>query len=144
MLDMKETVNFTGVPVTIFNKEYIMPALSPFAYAKCKAGEKLSAIQKELISVQSEASKMAAELEKEVPDISKVDHGKLAFSDESYVSMIELVTLALKRNYPEITEDEVGNGIADGMTLMGLANHLVSQDEKLKAEMAKHIKNVLK
>lgn len=141
---MKETVNFVGVTVLIFNKEYTMPALSPFAYAKAKAGEKIASIQKELVAVQGEAEKMAIELGKEIPDISKVNHSKLAFSEESYLSMIELVTLALKRNYPEITEDEVGNGIVDGMTLMGLANHLVSQNEKIKEEMDKHIKNAQK
>lgn len=125
MSNQNINVKFKGVEIELYGEKYQMPALSPYAFAKAEASEKFDKIQKE-VKKASETGEMGA------------------LSSDSYMTLIELVTLALNRNYPEVTQDMVGEGLEDSGLLMTLMQDLISQNQKLKEQMAEHIKNVQK
>jgi len=87
MTEKNVNVKFKGVEIELYGEKYQMPALSPYAFAKAGASEKFAKIQKE-----------AQKAEK--------DNDIGALSSESYMTLIELVTLALNRNYPTLTQDQ--------------------------------------
>lgn len=118
-------VKFQGIPIELSGKEYTLPPLSPYAYAKFGASKKLKQIQEEANKFQ------------ETQDIG-------AFSEESFMNIIELTTLALRRNHPEITEDDVGDGLTEGMGIIKLMRYLVTQEEEVQKQMDEQIKNALK
>lgn len=111
-----DILKFKGVPVEINGKTYTMPPLSPYAYAKADALEKIKVIETEVKAAEKSSS-----------------FGEL--TPNTFLSLIELVHLALKRNYPEITEEEIGEGVADGTTLINLFQSLISQDAKARKAM---------
>lgn len=125
MAEKNANVKFKGIEIELYSEKYQMPALSPYAFAKAGASEKFAKIQKEALEAQ------------QTNNIG-------ALSSESYMTLIELVTLALNRNYPTLTQDMVGEGLADSGILMTLMQDLISQDKRLKEQMVEHVKNVQK
>jgi hypothetical protein len=121
-----EIVKFKGHEIELAGVKYQCPPLSPYAYAKYGASKKIQTIREEIDKMQK-GNQNFAEL-----------------SEESFTNIIELTTLALKRNYPDITEDDVGEGFYDGFAIFGVLQFLISQDEKVQEEMQKQIKNVQK
>lgn len=117
-----EIVKFKGHEIELAGKKYIMPPLSPYAYAKYGASKKIQKIRSEVEKMQS-----------------TTDFGQL--SEEAFMDLIELTTLALKRNYPDITEDIVGDGFYDGFAIVGMLQFLISQDENVQAKIQEQIKN---
>jgi len=125
MSEKNANVKFKGIEIEIHGEKYTMPALSPYAFAKQGASEKFAKIQKEVAGVAKSN-----------------DIGTL--SSASYLTLIELVTLALNRNYPTLTQDMVGEGLADSAMLLSLMQDLISQDQRLREQMAEHVKNAQK
>lgn len=125
---MEKTLpKFKGVDIYLAGEKFILPALSPYAYAKADAGAKIKVIQKGIEQLQQTQ-----------------DFGGL--SPEVFMNLVELTWLALKRNYPDITMDEVGEGLSDGMTAVGLLQYLISQDEEVQQKIKDRVeleKNVL-
>jgi hypothetical protein len=120
-----EIVKFKGHEIELAGQKYTMPPLSPYAYAKYGASKKLQKIRSEVEKMQN-----------------TTNFGEL--SEESFMNLIELATLALKRNYPDITEDVVGDGFYDGFGIIGLLQFLISQDEQVQAKIQEQIKNAHK
>jgi hypothetical protein len=120
-----DTLKFKGREIELAGVKYQCPPLSPYAYAKYGASKKIQKIREEIEKMQG--SQNFAEL-----------------SEESFTNIIELTTLALKRNYPDITEDDVGEGFYDGFAIFGVLQYLISQDEKVQEQMKEQIKNVQK
>lgn len=125
---MEKTLpKFKGVDIYLAGEKFILPALSPYAYAKADAGAKIKVIQQGIEQLQQTQ-----------------DFGGL--SPEVFMNLVELTWLALKRNYPDITMDEVGEGLSDGMTAVGLLQYLISQDEEVQQKIKDRVeleKNVL-
>lgn len=125
---MEKTLpKFKGIEIELAGKKFSLPPLSPYAYAKDDAGAKIKVIQQGIEQLQQTQ-----------------DFGGL--SPEVFMNLVELTWLALKRNYPEITMDEVGEGISDGMTAVGLLQYLISQDENVQQQIKDRMeleKNVL-
>lgn len=121
-----DTPKFKGQEIELAGVKYQCPPLSPYAYAKYGASKKIQKIRDEIEKMQK-GNQNFAEL-----------------SEESFVNIIELTTLALKRNYPDITEDDVGEGFYDGFAIFGVLQYLISQDEKVQEQMREQIKNAQK
>lgn len=124
----KQLPKFKGVEIEIAGEKYILPALSPYAYAKADAGAKIKVIQQGIEQLQKTQ-----------------DFGGL--SPEVFMNLVELTWLALKRNYPDITQDEIGEGLPDGMAAVGMLQHLISQDEDVQQKIKDRVeleKNVLR
>lgn len=120
-----ELVKFKGAEIELAGKKYILPPLSPFAFAKHGASKKIQKLREEVEKMQ---------------ETGNFD----ALSEESFMNIIELTTLALKRNYPDITEEEVGEGFYEGMAIIGMLQYLISQDDKIQAQIQEQIKNAQK
>lgn len=118
-----EFIKFKGREIELAGQKYQCPPLSPYAYAKYGASKKIQSIREEIEKMQK----------------GNQNFGEL--SEESFVNIIELTTLALKRNYPDITEDDVGEGFYDGFAIIGVLQYLISQDEKVQEQMKEQIKN---
>lgn len=119
-----EEVKFRGVEIELAGKKYVMPPLPIKAFSKENASEKLQKIAE---------------------DVKKMgQNGWGAITADSWNALVELVTMALRRNYPDITPEDVEDGIEDAVTLMGLMEDLISQNDKYKQQMAEQRKNILK
>ena len=118
----KKLMKFRGVEIDIAGEIYILPPLSPFAYAKANAGAKIKVIQDGIKEMQGAQ-----------------DFGGL--NPEVFMNLVELTWLALRRNYPDITEDEIGEGLSDGMVALGLLQYLISQDAEVQAKIKERVES---
>jgi len=127
MSGKKENFKFKGIEIELYGEIFVMPAMSVYAYAKANGSEKVGKIQKEINKAQKED-----------------DAGNI--SAESYLVLVELIALALQRNYPNderITKEFVGEGLDSGATMF-LMQYVISQDSNVKKQMAEYAKNVQK
>ena len=126
---MANTPKFKGVIIDIGGVEYTLPPLSIRAFSKEDAGAKIKQIQKAFTGVQADGAD---------PDITAM------MDSEVVEDLIMLVTSALRRNYPDIDEDVVADGISDIMTLFNLFQYLVSQNDEVMKKMEEARKNGLR
>ena len=126
---MANTPKFKGVIIDIGGDEYTLPPLSIRAFSKEDAGAKIKQIQKAFVGVQADGAD---------PDITAM------MDSEVVEDLITLVTSALRRNYPDIDEDVVADGISDIMTLFNLFQYLVSQNDEVMKKMEEARKNGLR
>ena len=116
-------VKYPGVPVKLGWKTYLMPPLGMKAVCDHDALKKITALQE-----QAKKGK---------------EGGLEAFSSQMVNNLIDLVHMALLRNYPDITRDEVFDGVPDVITATLLIGPLVSQNDVVQNEMAEMLKNSL-
>jgi len=116
-------VKYPGIPVKLGWKTYLMPPLGMKAVCDHNALKKISALQEQA---------------------KKGSQGGLeAFSPEMLNNLIDLLHMALLRNYPDITREEIFDGIPDVITATMLIGPLVSQNDVVQNEMAEMLKNSL-
>lgn len=121
-----KTPNVKGIDIELNGEKYILPPLPVKAYSKGDASEKLKSLQNALSNIGG-------------------DNGMAdAFSQTNVSDLVALTTMALKRNYPEITEDQVEDGFEDIMTLFGVFQYLISQNKEVQAKMEEARKNAFK
>lgn len=120
----KKTPKFQGVDIVLDGETYVLPPLPIKAFSKGNASEKIKRIQDEF-----------REMEKS---------GGVTISQEGIADLVSLVTLALQRNYPALTEEIIEDGCADVITLFGMFQYLIAQNDIMKAEMEKARKNALR
>lgn len=118
--------NVKGVSIELSGKEYILPPLPVRAYSKGDASAKIQKIQEALLKMQSNKNA--------IMDIPAEVIGDL----------ISLVTMALKRNYPDMAEDTVEDGVYDIMSLMSMFQYLITQDEAVIKATEAARKNALR
>jgi hypothetical protein len=116
-----ETVKVKGQKILLDGKEYILPPLPIKAWSKGDASEKIKKINTDLQNMKTD--------------------GLGAVSKESWSNLVDLITTALKRNYPDITEEIVEDGTEDIMALMGMMEYLISQSEDFKSKAGAARKN---
>lgn len=120
----KKTPKFQGVDIVLDGETYVLPPLPIKAFSKGNASEKIKRIQDEF-----------REMEKS---------GGVTISQEGIADLVSLVTLALQRNYPALTEEIIEDGCADVITLFGMFQYLIAQNDIMKAGMEKARKNALR
>ncbi|WP_196607428.1 hypothetical protein [Pectinatus frisingensis] len=116
--------NVKGVEITLNNKIYILPPLPIKAYSKGNATEQIKQIQSDF------------------KDAGK--NNDIIISKESIASLVSLTTIALQRNYPDIKEEDVEDGIIDITTLCKIFGFLISQDNTVKQKMQEAEKNAFR
>jgi hypothetical protein len=110
---------YKGIELDFAGSILIMPPLSGIAYAEHDAFEKIGTI------------------EKTIKEKGNFDSG-------AYKIMLELVTLALQRNYPKINEKFVMENITDGFALIMYIDDLMAQTPYNKKLMEQNsVKNGL-
>lgn len=107
-----------GIEIDFAGVILIMPPLSGIAYAEHDAFEKIGTVEKSIAE-------------------------KGNFDGASYKTMVELVTLALQRNYPKITEKFVMENITDGFSLVMYVDDLMAHTEYNRKIMEQNRKNGL-
>ncbi len=117
---MDGIVKYKGYELDLAGKKYILPPLGIGAYKDHGAAEKIQRIQDA--------------------------KGKEGFQFSDIVGflddIVELTHLALLRNYPEITKDEIEEDISDIVTALSLVQYLISQNETVKKQMIDYAKNI--
>lgn len=123
---MTKTVpNVKGVDIELNGTTYVLPPLPIKAYSKFDALKKINAIQEDLMKLN--------------------DDGNIsAISQQTICDLVSLVGMALRRNYPDLTDEEVEDGLEDIVTLFGLFHHIISQNNAVKKDMEQARKNALK
>ena len=102
-----------GTKIQIRGKDYILPTMGGKAYRLGNAFEKLAKIE-DALAIQTKT-------------------GKLSLNSELVGYMYDLTTMALQRNYPEMTADEVEDAL-DIDQIMDCFPLLVSQDKERTAK----------
>ena len=120
----KQNVKFNGVDIVLGGETYVLPPLPIKAFSKGDASAKIQRIQKEFVQMN--------------------DENTFAVSQESVSDLVDLVVMALARNYPQIDEDVVEDGCEDIMTLFSMFQYLISQSDELKKYMEEAQKNELR
>lgn len=120
----KQNVKFNGVEITLGGETYVLPPLPIKAFSKGDASAKIQRIQKEFVQMN--------------------DENTFAVSQESVSDLVDLVVMALARNYPQIDENIVEDGCEDIMTLFSLFQYLISQSEEMNKRIAEAQKNALR
>lgn len=120
---MNKLPKVNGITIKLYDKDYVLPPLPVKAFSKGDASEKLKAIQDELTSANG---------------------GIAGITQDSVQNVISLVTIALQRNYPDITEEEVEDGLYDIVDLLQSVQYLISQNKSVQKQLAEARKNVLK
>jgi hypothetical protein len=72
------------------------------------------------------------------------DENTFAVSQESVSDLVDLVVMALARNYPQIDASIVEEGCEDIMFLFSLFQYLISQSEEMNKRIAEAQKNALR
>ncbi|MDF2563678.1 MAG: hypothetical protein K0Q53_73 [Massilibacillus sp.] len=130
-----ETLKYKGQEVEFGDKKYVMPDLPYVAYEEFDAFEKIA---KTVMSVaEMESAPFLKPLKKEV-----------------FANIRELLYLAIRRNYPELTEEEFkdqinpGNGLAAFKKLVdreieiqGIIKQVTEKNEETQTEQADKKKN---
>lgn len=109
---------YKGIDIDFAGVSLKMPPLSGIAYAEHDAFEKIGEVEKTITE-------------------------KGNFDGEAYKKMVCLVTLALQRNYPKITEKFVMENVTDGFALVMHVDDLMSQSEYNRKIMEQNRKNGL-
>ena len=117
--------NVQGVEIQLNGTTYVLPPLPIKAYSKFGALKKINAIQSDLIKMNKDGN---------IGDISQ----------QTICDLVALIGMALRRNYPDLTDDEVEDGLDDIVTLFGLFNFIISQNNSVKRDMEQARKNALK
>jgi hypothetical protein len=120
----KQNVKFNGVDIVLGGETYVLPPLPIKAFSKGDASAKIQRIQKEFVQMN--------------------DENTFAVSQESVSDLVDLVVMALARNYPQIDENIVEDGCEDIMTLFSLFQYLISQSEEMNKRIAEAQKNALR
>jgi hypothetical protein len=120
----KQNVKFNGVDIVLGGETYVLPPLPIKAFSKGDASAKIQRIQKEFVQMN--------------------DENTFAVSQESVSDLVDLVTMALQRNYPGVDESVVEDGCEDIMTLFSLFQYLISQSEEMNKRIAEAQKNALR
>jgi hypothetical protein len=120
----KQSVKFNGVDIVLGGETYVLPPLPIKAFSKGDASAKIQRIQKEFVQMN--------------------DENTFAVSQESVSDLVDLVTMALQRNYPGVDESVVEDGCEDIMTLFSLFQYLISQSEEMNKRIAEAQKNALR
>ena len=118
-----QSVKIPGTEILLSGEKYIMPSLPIKAFTKGDASQKLQKLGKDMADMK--------------------EKGLGAITSESWSNLISLVTTALNRNYPNVTDEQVEDGLDDIMVLMGLMENLVSQSKEYKENVAKERKNAV-
>jgi len=114
-------VKVKGIEIELNDQKYILPPLPIKAFSKGDASAKLKKINDDMRNIN--------------------DDGLGAITAESWGNLVELVVTALRRNYPDITAEEVENGFEDVTALMGVMQNLVSQSAEFKDKVEAERKN---
>ena len=117
--------NVKGVPIELGGKEYILPPLPVRAYSKGDANAKIQKIQEALLKMQN-------------------NKGIVDIPPDAISDLVSLVTLALKRNYPDITEDLVEDEVYDIMSLVNMFQYLITQNKAVIEATETARKNALR
>lgn len=120
----KQNVKFNGVEIVLGGETYVLPPLPIKAFSKGDASAKIQRIQKEFVQMN--------------------DENTFAVSQESVSDLVDLVVMALARNYPQIDENIVEEGCEDIMTLFSMFQYLISQSEEMNKRIAEAQKNALR
>jgi hypothetical protein len=120
----KQNVKFNGVDIVLGGETYVLPPLPIKAFSKGDASAKIQRIQKEFVQMN--------------------DENTFAVSQESVSDLVDLVVMALARNYQQIDENIVEDGCEDIMTLFSLFQYLISQSEEMNKRIAEAQKNALR
>lgn len=120
----KQNVKFNGVDIVLGGETYVLPPLPIKAFSKSDASAKIQRIQKEFVQMN--------------------DENTFAVSQESVSDLVDLVVMALARNYPQIDENIVEEGCEDIMTLFSMFQYLISQSEEMNKRIAEAQKNALR
>lgn len=111
----RKLTKFNGVEVDLGGTTYVMPPLPVKAFSKGDASAKIQHIQDELMKAQSE--------------------NKAAIPQECVDDLVSLVAMALRRNYPDMDEATVEDGLADITSLFSLFQPLITQDGNMVKRM---------
>lgn len=120
----KQNVKFNGVEIELGGDIYVLPPLPIKAFSKGDASAKIQRIQKEFVQMN--------------------DENTFAVSQESVSDLVDLVVMALARNYPQIDASIVEEGCKDIMFLFSLFQYLISQSEEMSKRIAEAQKNALR
>ena len=120
----KQNVKFNGVDIVLGGETYVLPPLPIKAFSKGDASAKIQRIQKEFVQMN--------------------DENTFAVSQESVSDLVDLVVMALARNYPQIDENIVEEGCEDIMTLFSMFQYHISQSEEMNKRIAEAQKNALR
>ncbi len=120
----KQNVKFNGVEIELGGETYVLPPLPIKAFSKGDASAKIQRIQKEFVQMN--------------------DENTFAVSQESVSDLVDLVVMALARNYPQIDASIVEEGCKDIMFLFSLFQYLISQSEEMNKRIAGAQKNALR
>ena len=120
----KQNVKFNGVDIVLGGETYVLPPLPIKAFSKGDASAKIQRIQKEFVQMN--------------------DENTFAVSQESVSDLVDLVVMALARNYPQIDASIVEEGCKDIMFLFSLFQYLISQSEEMNKRIAEAQKNALR
>ena len=120
----KQNVKFNGVEIELGGDIYVLPPLPIKAFSKGDASAKIQRIQKEFVQMN--------------------DENTFAVSQESVSDLVDLVVMALARNYPQIDASIVEEGCKDIMFLFSLFQYLISQSEEMNKRIAEAQKNALR
>lgn len=120
----KQNVKFNGVDIVLGGETYVLPPLPIKAFSKGDASAKIQRIQKEFVEMN--------------------DKQTLTISQESVSDLVDLVVMALARNYPQIDASIVEEGCEDIMFLFSLFQYLISQSEEMNKRIAEAQKNALR
>ena len=120
----KKQVKFNGVDIVLGGETYVLPPLPIKAFSKGDASAKIQRIQKEFVQMN--------------------DENTFAVSQESVSDLVDLVVMALARNYPQIDASIVEEGCEDIMFLFSLFQYLISQSEEMNKRIAEAQKNALR
>lgn len=116
-----DTIRFAGKKIMLGGKEYVLPPLGINAYRKHDAFQKLQLVQDAMGKLQED---------------NKIGE----FPIEALDTVVELIHLALKRNYPDVDEAFLYDAL-DFDACNGIIPLLVSQNAKAYTEMTEHAKN---
>ena len=120
----KQNVKLNGVDIVLGGETYVLPPLPIKAFSKGDASAKIQRIQKEFVQMN--------------------DENTFAVSQESVSDLVDLVVMALARNYPQIDASIVEEGCEDIMFLFSLFQYLISQSEEMNKRIAEAQKNALR
>lgn len=122
-MDSNVKVRFPGTKVNIAGTEYIVPPLGMAAYSKHNAFEKLQKIHDSITS-----------------DEKGINFG--GFTKDVIQDILELIYLAIRRNYPQTTVEELED-VLDFATCMEMIPILIDMGKRASTE-EETLKNVQK
>lgn len=109
----KEPVKFAGQVVELQNMKVIMPPLNFVAFRRKGAAKKLDQIIQSTQNISAD--------------------GGFDIPDEVFDNVVELTHMAISRNYPDITLDEIEEGL-DFDNMQGIIQKLMVQSNLAKLE----------